>query len=396
MEYVIVEDIEKDSFGREVALVYNLFTKNIVKDIQVLPLQEIFIGPISVNVPRGDIDDFAFLGTAKNKTIIEKLPYFKVCEFLEGFENFKFNPTVWGLVDFHISGADLPYDLYPKKVNFEVLDFSDRISPAFLRQTILIEYAKYTHQELVLNEGEKEEFRYLLRKSEYFPPRNIKEINEVNNEASDLTINTTDNKNIKNMNQEKDKSVLNRTKILKFWDWFKASESALVKQYGEDLENMGAAIFEKFIKTGTESILDLEMIDKNKYVLTITAEGIKDLIPEILDIIQYVPSLIHFEVSAFQQPDLEFKEFSYEDAYKYKIDNFYFKLNPTLNNQYNLDIFIGDVDELSEDDIQVAFMFLDAQIGEYKVMTLIDEIEFHVLKDKNNLIKFSELHNYLQ
>lgn len=265
----------------------------------------------------------------------------------------------------------------------------------FLRQTILIEYAKYTQQEFVLNEGEKEEFRYLLRKSAYFPPLNIKEINEVNVEAPDLAINTTDNKNIINMHQEKDKSVLNKAKIQKFWEWFKASESALVNQYGEDLESMVEAIFEKFTKTGTESILGLEMTDNNKYILTITAEGIKDLIPEILEIIQYVPSLIHFEVRAFQQPDLEFTEFSYEDAYKYKIDNFYFTVKPTLNNQYNLNIFIGDIDELSEDDLEVGFKFLDAQIGEYKVMTLIDEIEFYILKDKNDLILLSELHKYI-
>lgn len=373
-------------------MVYNFFSKNLIRDIEDLVLKEIFIGPILVNIPRGEIDDYSFLGTIKNKTIIEHLPYFKKCEFMEGFEHPNFDPTLWGLVDYHICEADLPYDMYPEKVNFEILEFSSRISPNFLRQTILIEYAKYTQQELVLNEEGKIEFRYLLRKSAYFPPRNIKEINELINDESDIALNTIEEKKSKIKNQEKEKTLLNKAKIEKFWDWLSKEEAKLVVKYGDDYEGMLQAIFTKFEKIGSECSMMLEQTESDKIGIVITAQGIREQIPEVEEICQYAPALAHFSVSAFRQADLDCTEFSFEEAYKYHIENFYFKYSPTDDNRYNLDVYIVDIDYLIEDDIEVAFLFLDAQLGEYCAMTLINEIEFHKLEDKKGLFRLSDLH----
>lgn len=58
----------------------------------------------------------------------------------------------------------------------------------------------------------------------------------------------------------------------------------------------------------------------------------------------------------------------------------------------DIKIFIDDIDEISEDDITVAFMFLDAQIGEYFVGTKIRNIEFKILDTKDDKLKLSGLH----
>lgn len=386
VEYVVIKDIPRGHTGSEVMFVYNFFSSEMLEGFVEYNSNEVFIGPIVINFPYHEIDNFTYLGKKKNGIQINRLPFFKSCEFFFDFRDPNFEPKEWFLKDYHVSELELDFELYPKEYNFDTLEFGTRIGPVFIRQIIILEYAKYTQQELRLSEEEEKEFAYLKRKSKYFPPRDIKEVFEVLNKHEKLVL---ANDAVLN-NKAKVLSGLKNSKIKKFWQWLKNSESELLDQFGEDIENMLDVIYRQFIKIGSESTLALEMDEGNRLILTITGEGIKDLMTEVIDIFNQAPVLVHFEIIAFQQPDYEFTEFSFEDSFVYKLDEFYFSYI-CEDGMYNLQVYIGGKEELSEYDIQVAFMFLDAQLGEYRVMTMVNEIDFHVFEKQVNLFKLSEI-----
>jgi hypothetical protein len=393
VEYVIVENIDKSSLGSEVSLVYNYFTKDIANNINQLVFDEVFIGPTPMFIKRREITEMTFLGTRSNKTVIDGLPCFKKCEFVGGFENPNFKPTLWGIVDFHISDADLPYSKLYKTINFDILDFSTSISFDFLRLTIIIEYAKYSQKELILDEKEKQEFAYLMRKSEYFPPRNIKSLIELlDNPQQDTNNNFTKVYNSEKSNRKTTSMILNQKKIKNFWSWFQSFEETLYQFNENNQGNIFQQMMSKYEKIESNTIFEVKETENGKNKLIISAEGIKEHFIEVKEIVFLASEYKYFEVVAFRQPDHDFTHFAFEDLYTYIINNFYFKMESEKIFPIDIKIFIDDIDEISEDDITVAFMFLDAQIGEYFVGTKIRNIEFKILDTKDDKLKLSGLH----
>ncbi|HMR89645.1 MAG TPA: hypothetical protein PKD51_15900 [Saprospiraceae bacterium] len=393
VEYVIVENIDKTSLGRAVSLVYNYFTEDLIYNVNELVFDEVIIGPTPMFINRREINELNFLGIRSNKTAIDRLPYFKVCEFVEGFENPNFKPTLWGIVDFHISDASLPYSKLHKTINFDILDFSSSISFDFLRQITLIEFAKYSQKELILNEKEKQEFAYLMRKSEYFPPRNIKSLIElIDNPQKDTNNNFTKNDNSEKSNRKTTSIILNQKKIKNFWSWFQSFEETLYQINVNNQEKLFLQMMTKYEKIESETIFEIKETEEGKYKLIISAEGIKEHFSEVEEIVFLANEYKYFEVIAFRQPDHDFNHFAYEDSYTYDIDNFYFKIVSEDTMQFDIEIFIDDIDELAEDDIAVAFMFIDAQLGEYFVGTKIRNIEFKLLDTKDDKLELSGMH----
>ncbi len=375
-EYIVVKGIPRGDHGSEVMVIYNYFTKAMITDITSIDLKEVFIGPLVVNLPNGEIENFTYLGNRKQPTKIERLPYFKSCEIKFEFTDPEFVPDEWWLIDFHISATGLDFDLYPKEVNYDILEYADRISPRFIRWTILLEYSKYNKIPLPVNL--EEDISYLVRKSKYFPPRNFKVLKEVIDQNSQNKVARPASKNT-NIDSPSNKMILNRKKIDLFWTWFLGFEASLREINEKNQEKFFSQMMSKYDKIGSETIFEIKESDIGKHKLVISADGIRENFDEVEEIVNLAPKCKYFDIIAFRQPDPDFRQFSYEDSYTYDITNFYFKIVSEKGAPFDIEVFIGDIDDLSEDAIEVAFMFIDAQIGEYKSATLLNEIEFSKL-----------------
>ena len=109
-----------------------------------------------------------------------------------------------------------------------------------------------------------------------------------------------------------------------------------------------------------------------KREIEISADGIRDMIPVVREVVAAAPAIAGWTVHAFRQPQ---PGISVEiGGRRYSAEDVYFEARGT-----HVDLFLAGYDEAREAVTQIAFVLLDAAIGELAAMTKIATLDMHEL-----------------
>ena len=105
-------------------------------------------------------------------------------------------------------------------------------------------------------------------------------------------------------------------------------------------------------------------------VIEISGEGRKAMIPVVQEVCASVPAIEGWKVVAFRQP-VAAATLHY-GQHAYSLDAIHF----VQTMPGDLDIYLEQFDAMPNDVGPIAFLFLDAMLGEYGVMTRVGKLQF--------------------
>jgi hypothetical protein len=168
------------------------------------------------------------------------------------------------------------------------------------------------------------------------------------------------------------KCASNSDKINAFWNWFVENEAvysnmdynvARIQDFGVKLRTIDKGIcFEFGHATGKEG----------NYELFISAGGRKKNIPIVEAIVLGAPEIEGWDIVAYKQPKSP-EYYVVEDGLRLSSEDVKFKRFKN-GDKYDITLFINGYDKSNPTYWNVIFHLLDAQIGEYDVMTKIGVI----------------------
>ncbi len=172
-------------------------------------------------------------------------------------------------------------------------------------------------------------------------------------------------------------------KIENFWKWFSKNE----KEYYENKEKQ-VKLFDdlskELSKISEDLFFEFSPIFDNKYrEFSISANGIKEIFPVVIELVDNVPELKYFKVFAFRQRRKAkgFKiiygdiEMSYDDIYfRYVIDE----------DGLGIELNIRNFEKGNNTIINATYVLLDNLLGEYDTTMNISWIDW-VKLDENNI-----------
>ncbi|WP_067140251.1 hypothetical protein [Oceanivirga salmonicida] len=183
-------------------------------------------------------------------------------------------------------------------------------------------------------------------------------------------------------------------KIEIFWEWFIENE----KKYYENIENneikqnLFKDLSKRLKKINEGLFFEFSRIENNKIEFSISADGMKENFPVVIELVENAPKLENFKISAFRQrrktENIKISyagiEMSYDDIYfRYAIDE------DGLGLELNIRNFEKDNNAI----YNAVYVLLDHLLGEYDVAVNISWINWVKLDEKNidNLIPSLEL-----
>ncbi|WP_156285870.1 hypothetical protein [Oceanivirga salmonicida] len=183
-------------------------------------------------------------------------------------------------------------------------------------------------------------------------------------------------------------------KIENFWKWFSENE----KEYYENIENK--EMQEKLLNELSKRLkainkgltFEFGYLKNDKIEFVISADGIKEVFPFVIELVDNVSELKYFKVFAFRQKgeteDIEIEyaglKLSYDDIYfRYAIDE------DGLGLELNIRNFEKDNNAI----YNAVYILLDNLLGEYDAITYISWVDWVKLDEKNidNLMPLLEL-----
>lgn len=188
------------------------------------------------------------------------------------------------------------------------------------------------------------------------------------------------------------------SKEQKFWNWFEKNN----EKFLENVDNieLRESLFEELTielhKINKELTFEFSPINENGIrELTISADGLKEVFPYVIKLVETAPEIPNWKINAFRQRvpgnDLEisFGDFSikYSDIYfKYAEDG----------DKIGLVLYVRNFDNSGRSK-NIIYILLDSLIGEYDVETLISWIEWEKLdeSDIETLIPLVELRDLI-
>lgn len=181
---------------------------------------------------------------------------------------------------------------------------------------------------------------------------------------------------------------MSKNKIEKFWNWFIANEHTFY--YGTEEDVLREGLFLE-LDTKIKEISDALTFEFSPILegevkhLTISADGIKEAFPIVIDLVDKAPEHPHWEFIAFRQRvDTVDLSIQMGDV-QLEVSDIYFRfaeVDDTLGIELNIRNFKNtDQEKLA------LFILLDSLIGEYDVVTQIGWIEWVALdEDKTEIL----------
>jgi len=181
----------------------------------------------------------------------------------------------------------------------------------------------------------------------------------------------------------------------KFWEWFSKNQEKLynTELQNHDLQNQYFnELSDELGKIHPDLVFEFTPIQENKIKeFTISADGIEELFPIVISLIDKAPNIDKWKISAFRQRiagdglAIKFGELSigYDDMYFRYIEE---------NGKLGIELNIRHYTE--EPMMQNAiYILLDSLIGEYDVVTKIDWIDWVKLNENDieNLAPIKDL-----
>lgn len=174
----------------------------------------------------------------------------------------------------------------------------------------------------------------------------------------------------------------NKSKEEQFWDWF-VSRSTDYLELTKDRDELFDELEDKLGKVHDNIVFVFsgERINGTREFI-ISADGIKEVFPSVIKLVDAAPQIPNFEIIAFRQPSTQpvneigirmgdFDLHGSDMFFRYADDDR--KLGVELN--------VRDLEEGNTDQIQMIFILLDAILGEYDVEMYIGWIDIKVLNE---------------
>jgi hypothetical protein len=154
-----------------------------------------------------------------------------------------------------------------------------------------------------------------------------------------------------------------------FWSWFAAEAPRL-----RDLRNPAVLddIGARLAKVDPELAFQLGQVDE-RCQLEISAEGVRAKIPAVEAFVAAAPPIDGWRVVAFRQPSPGVRVRMGDR--QYSADSIHFVLHP--GSPAELELYLAGYDAAPQQLRGLAFLLLDAAVGELAVMTRIGVIDFH-------------------
>ncbi|WP_299529233.1 hypothetical protein [Ulvibacterium sp.] len=179
-----------------------------------------------------------------------------------------------------------------------------------------------------------------------------------------------------------------------FWNWFEENSTV----YFDNADNMNPkselanTLTQKLKSVHPDLVWEIgELENIKKKELTISADGLKEVFPAVLELTEAAPEIPKWNIIAFRQripgDDLGIQMEDFSISYK----DIYFN-HVQENNLIGLELYIKNYTEKGYQQNAI-FILMDALLGEYDTETKIDWIEWHGLEegDTTNLLPFREL-----
>lgn len=172
------------------------------------------------------------------------------------------------------------------------------------------------------------------------------------------------------------------TNIKEFWNWFIANEHTFY--YGTEEDSLRDELFLELDTKIKEISSDLTfefspILEGELKQLTISADGLKEAFPAVIELIKQAPKHPHWEFIAFRQR-VDSMDLSIEMGdVKMEMSDIYFRfaeVGDTLGLELNIRNFKD-----SEQEKLAVFILLDSLIGEYDVVTQVGWIEWKALDE---------------
>lgn len=186
-----------------------------------------------------------------------------------------------------------------------------------------------------------------------------------------------------------------------FWDWFVKNEKRFSK-----IETNKDEVLKEILDNSSsiESALAFEIkSDKNGILsLTISADGVKNLIPIVQNIKEKSPKIKAWEFIAFRQrKDTALLAEIFYESKKLRLNPTKMKFFPIIeNDRLELIIYTSGINKRNYQEIFYGgSVLLDNLVGEYSFMTKVDNYDFHnmptIAEELNELKPLLELPSFI-
>lgn len=177
----------------------------------------------------------------------------------------------------------------------------------------------------------------------------------------------------------------NTNKYEEFWKYFKSTETRLDNIKDLNQEELGKLLDDMAKELSKiDPNLKMEFSGMEKEVF-ITAGGIKASFSDVEKLTAAAPADLDWKVTAFRQRKVLPIALKFDDSFSLDSDKIFFKVNEN-NNLLNIVINFENQEILQDmQKKQIAFIFLDAIIGEYDTEKYIGAIDILDNKDSSYL-----------
>ncbi len=184
-----------------------------------------------------------------------------------------------------------------------------------------------------------------------------------------------------------------------FWDWFEDNEDKYFKgieevELQEELFDMLSAHLNK---VGEGLCFEFGPVTKeNKRQFVLSADGIKDVFPLVIELVSNAPDLKKWDIKAFRQRVKNPGQFKirYADL-EIGYDDIYFRY--IADEEFGVELNVRNLDMNNNTMVNCIYILLDNLLGEYDTTMTISWIDWKVLEEDSieHLIPVIELRDII-
>ena len=165
----------------------------------------------------------------------------------------------------------------------------------------------------------------------------------------------------------------------KFWELF-AKNSERLYSFDKNQVIIFNELDKELFKVNKGLTFEFGPIEHGRREFTISAGGVKRVFPAVKSLVAAAPNLPKFKIQAFRQPkDLGFK--FKVGTHELGAEDFWFK-HKKSGEIHNLEVYIKGLTKVNKQQyISIAFLLMDAAIGEYNVVMRIGALDFKALPE---------------
>ncbi|KZO00875.1 hypothetical protein P4T04_04930 [Bacillus badius] len=190
---------------------------------------------------------------------------------------------------------------------------------------------------------------------------------------------------VRKLFQKKDQAAL-------FWQWFAEVQQDYYELPESELERLFDQLDKRLGKVNKQLVFEFsaEPVD-GKREFVISADGLEEAFPAVIELVDKAPQLDGFRVTAFRQPSDEEYEVALGGITVSSEDVYFDYLYDPESGLVDVRLFIKNFDPENEAYDDAAFIMLDSVLGEYDAVTKLAAVELRKLHETEGLYPIREL-----